>query len=295
MTVRLHRCSVLIDEGVTNRPAVAWTQRLLAMAIVGLTLAFPSLAIGGEVLDRINKTGILTVAMDPEWPPMSRQRPDGEFEGFDADLVNEVARRLNVKVAYYLPYSFDDILAGGWNGRWDIATSITPTVERGKHIAFAGISVYGASALAVNFQSSIKVVAEASGKRIGVLSGSEYEKILTRESFDVIGMPPITYRINDPLIIRFESTEEVYSALTRGVEVDAVVDDLTGHMFRIKDGAPIRIVGAPLSYTPSSMAIEHGDPELAARLEAVLDAMRSDGTLSAMSLKWFDYDMTKPR
>jgi polar amino acid transport system substrate-binding protein len=285
----------LIDEGVANRPDVAWTKRLLAIAVVAFMLAFPSLAIGGEVLDRINKTGILTVAMDPEWPPNSRQRPDGEFEGFDVDLVNEIAQRLSVKVAYFLPYSFDDVLAGGWKGRWDIATSVTPTIERNKHIAFAGVSVYAPSALAVNLQSNIKVVAEASGKRIGVLSGSEYEKILTRESFSVIGMPPIAYRIDDPLIIRFESTEELYDALAEGVEVDAVIDDLTGHMFRIKHGAPIRIVGGPLSYTPSSIAIEHGDPELAARLDAVIDAMHSDGTLSAISLKWFDYDMTKPR
>ncbi len=274
---------------------ITGSSRVLAMAVVVLALVFPSFAICGEALDRINETGVLTVAMDPEWPPMSWQRSDGEFEGFDVDFVNEIASRLNVKVAYFLPYSFDNVLAGTWEGRWDIATGITPTVERSQHIAFAGVSLYGPSALAVNLKSSIRGVAEASGKRIGVLSGSEYESILTREPFGVIGMPPVNYRIEEPIVIRFESTEDMYDALAKGERIDAIVDDLTGHMFRIKQGAPIRIVGGPLSYTPSSIAIEHGDPELAARLEEVVDAMRSDGTLSTMSLKWFDYDMSKAR
>jgi polar amino acid transport system substrate-binding protein len=269
-------------------------------AVLGYLLiaaAAPSAAIAGEVLDRINATGVLVVAADPEWPPTSYQRPDGAFEGFDVDVVTEIAARMGVRVEFYLPYSFEAILAGDWNGQWDIAMSVSPTSERAERIAFATVYAYGMSALVVHQDNNvIDNPADASGKRIGVVLGTEYEKVLTREPFDLLGAPPIRYIIDDPIIVRFESTGDMYDALAKGdgVELDGILDDLTAHIHAIEEGAPIRIVGSPLSYTPSGIAIEQGDAELAELLSGIVDTMHADGTLSAISLKWYEYDFTKP-
>lgn len=37
-----------------------------------------------------------------------------------------------------------------------------------------------------------------------------------------------------------------------------------------------------------------GDAEFGALLEKTVDDMRSHGTLMALSLKWYEYDMTTP-
>lgn len=41
-----------------------------------------------------------------------------------------------------------------------------------------------------------------------------------------------------------------------------------------------------------AIAIQPGDPEFADLMKRTVDAMREDGTLSALSLKWFSIDLT---
>jgi polar amino acid transport system substrate-binding protein len=40
------------------------------------------------------------------------------------------------------------------------------------------------------------------------------------------------------------------------------------------------------------VAIDKGDPEWAAKLKEIIDAMHADGTLSELSQKWYGADLT---
>jgi polar amino acid transport system substrate-binding protein len=57
-------------------------------------------------------------------------------------------------------------------------------------------------------------------------------------------------------------------------------------------GGPVRIVGAPLYYVPLSVAFDDRDARDTRRLLAAVSAsvsdMHDDGTLAALSEKWFD-------
>jgi polar amino acid transport system substrate-binding protein len=61
----------------------------------------------------------------------------------------------------------------------------------------------------------------------------------------------------------------------------------------IKQGKPFKIIGQPLYRVPQSVAVLPGDPEFAALLKETVDGMRADGTLSKLSLKWLDFDLTQ--
>ena len=273
-------------------------QRSLA-AIAALSCAFllavamPAAAQSG--LDRIKSKGVLVVATDPGWPPSSWRNEAGAFEGFDVDVSKEIARRLGVDVAFYMPYSFEAVLAGDWGGKWDIATSITPTVQRAEKVQFAAVYYYGASSLAVHRDNTaMQEPAEASGKRIGVVEGTEYEKYLSREPFDIFDIPPFTYKIDQPEIVRLADQDSLYASLAKGdgAEIDGIVDATDVLMRKINDGAPFRIVGQPLTYTPSSLVVDRGDDALAAALKEIIEAMHKDGTLTRLSMTWFDFDLT---
>ena len=177
------------------------------VAVATLSLAFliaaSPAANAQSALDRIKSKGVLVVATDPGWPPASWRNEAGQFEGFDVEVAQEIARRLGVGVEFYMPYSFEAVLAGGWGGKWDIATSLTPTVQRSENIQFAAVYYYGPSSLAVHRENAgIQEPSEASGMQIGVVEGTEYEKYLTREPFDIFDMPPFTYKIEQPVIVR---------------------------------------------------------------------------------------------
>ncbi len=71
-------------------------------------------ATGDDMLARICEAGVIQVSTDPEYPPQSfLEGGDGEFEGFDIDVANEIAERLGVEVEFETP-SFDAVVAGGW-------------------------------------------------------------------------------------------------------------------------------------------------------------------------------------
>jgi polar amino acid transport system substrate-binding protein len=249
----------------------------------------------GEVLDRITRKGVLVAAIDPAWPPMSWRNEAGRYEGFDVEVANEIARRMKVQLQFATP-KFEDITAGHWNGAWDVATSLTPTEQRAANLDFPVVYWYGLSALAVHRDNTtIRVPSDASGRRIGVLKSSEYEKYLTREPFDVTGMSPINYKIDNPQIALFDTTNGPFDALSKGdgVEIDAMIDSVSTLLSEIAKGRPLKIVGQPLMYTPSALATEPGDPEFAAILKKTVDDMQRDGTLSAISMKWFNFDVTK--
>ena len=61
----------------------------------------------------------MTFSTDPAYPPQSELNKDtGEYEGFDIDVATEIAKRLDVDVAWEAP-AWDTMIAGNWNGRWD--------------------------------------------------------------------------------------------------------------------------------------------------------------------------------
>jgi polar amino acid transport system substrate-binding protein len=255
-----------------------------------------SSAKAGEVLDRIAARGVIVVATDPVWPPYSWKDETGEWHGFDVEVAQEIARRMGVSLEFVTP-SWDEQTAGHWNGKWDISVgSMTPTAKRDESLDFPMYYSYGMTSLAVHEDNtSIQIPSDASDKRIGVLAASIYEKYLTREPHDIVGMPPVTYKIDDPIIVRFDQEDLVALALAKGdgAELDAMVGTLANILHLIEEGMPLKVIGQPLVYLPSAAAIEPGNAEFSALLSQINEDMHVDGTLSALSEKWFGLDLTK--
>jgi polar amino acid transport system substrate-binding protein len=263
------------------------------IAAGAILLSLQGAAFAGEVLDRIKAAGVIRVATDPAWPPYSWKTADGQWQGFDASVAEEIAKRLGVKVEFVTP-SWDVITSGDWQGKWDLSVgSMSPTEDRAKVLDFPAVYYYSPTVLAVNkANKDILTPADASGKRVGALKGSIFEKYLRRQPLGMADEIPPVYKISDAVIVTFETSEAASKDLAKGGGIDAMVDDMMYFLFLIKDGAPIRIVGQPLSYGPNAIAIEPGDKELTTLLSDTIGAMHDDGTLTALSNKWFGVDLT---
>jgi polar amino acid transport system substrate-binding protein len=253
----------------------------------------------GEVLDRIMSRGYITLNGETGWPPFSWKDADGQYKGFDVDVANEVARRLGVNVKRVdHALTWEEETSGHWDGKIDISIgSMTPTAKRAENLDFPVNYYYAIAALAVHRDNvAIRTPADASGKRIGALKAATYELYLRRVPFDIKDMPPLFYKIDNPVIVTFDLESDVFDALAKGdgVELDALVNYLPTLMALVNEGRPFRIIGQPLYRAPQSVAIEPGDSELAAKLKEVVDSMHADGTLTELSMKWFDFDLTKP-
>src|SRR5262249_62385067 len=62
----------------------------------------------------------------------------------------------------------------------------------------------------------------------------------------------------------------------------------------IKNGKPVKMLGQPLFYEPIAVAIDKGDPEFAAKVKEIIDAMHADGSLKKLSEKRLGVDITTP-
>ena len=264
------------------------------------TLAFSALPFGaqaGEVLDRIMSKGVMVMSTDAEYPPQSSLDESNEFVGFDIDVGREIARRLGVEIEFVTP-SWDVITAGNWAGRWDISVgSMTPTAERREVLDFPAIYYYTPASLAVHQDNTtIATPADASGRKIGVGVATTYENYLKKNLvIDAEGAPPFEYLIDDADIKTYDTDLLALDDLRLGdgVRLDAVITALPTIAGAVANGYPLKVVGDPLFLEPLSIAIDKGDPEFGARLAEIVQAMRDDGTLSELSVKWYGVDLTQ--
>jgi polar amino acid transport system substrate-binding protein len=250
----------------------------------------------GEVLDRVMTRGVMVMSTDAEYPPQSSLNSAGEFEGFDIDVGREIAERLGVAVEFVTP-GWEVITSGRWNGRWDVSVgSMTPTEARAQVLDFPAVYYYTPASLAVHEDNAtIAAPADASGKRIGVGVATTYENYL-RKDLTIYGedVPKIEFVIDDAAIQTYETDLNALDDLRLGdgVRLDAAMTALPTLLAAIEGGYPLKVVGDPLFREPLSVATEKGDDAWNARLAEIIATMRDDGTLRALSEKWYGADLT---
>ena len=280
------------------------------LAGLALALALGLSACGGgdeganDLLASIEDKGVLTVSTDPAYPPQSELNEDtGQYEGFDIDVATEIAKRLDVDIAWEAP-AWDTIIAGNWNGRWDISVgSMTITPERAEVLNFSPPYYYTPASFAVyEDNTSITDASGLDGKKIGVCGGCTYDTYLQGKleiAQDESGAAEtIESVVTDPTIKTYDTDSTAIQdlALGDGRRLDAVISALPTLEAAIKAGISIKVVGDPLYYEPLAVAIDKGselDPtSLVERISEIVEEMHDDGTLSELSQKWYGSDLT---
>lgn len=243
------------------------------------------------VLDRAKARGHLIAAVAPDQLPLAARDPSGTLTGFDIEVAEELGSRLGLPVQFATP-GWDAILAGEWGGKWDYAVaSITPTPRRAEKIDFP--TLYRLDAAVAVVRADEKQIArplDASGKTIGVMGHTTFERYLRQElALDDVG-GAIAYMITDPKIEIFRTNTEVLQALVQG-KVQVAVTSLAIAAAARKAGQPIKILPGFLYFEPIGVATEKGDPAFDAKVAEAVEAMRVDGTLSRLSTAWFGIDL----
>jgi len=276
---------------MTSRLGLIAAAALLAVVVV----AAPAAA--GDVLNRVMASKKLVNALDVEYPPFSFVDVDKTMDGFDVDVSKEVAKRLGVEAEQVTP-GWDVITAGKWAGRWDISIgSMTPTKERAAVLDFPVPYYFSRAVLLVNKNSAAKEPKDLSGKKVGAQVATTYEKYLQKDlEIDAVGAPPVTYRIDNAQIVPYDEEPQGIDDLAAGdgTRLDGMIVGLLTAEEYLKNGKPVKIIGEPLFYEPVAVAIDKGDPEFAAKIKEIIEAMRADGTLKKLSEKRLGVDITAP-
>lgn len=248
----------------------------------------------GSTLDRVKRTGILNDVLVNTYPPFGFIDADNQMAGFDVDVARAFAAKLGVTLKLSTP-GWETIVSGRWQGRWDICIcSMSPTDERAKVLSFP-VRYYNSPAVLTVHKNEqrIKNIADISGRRVGVGIGSSYENYVNK-ALVIPGTAPIVYPFHDVLVIPGDETVNFRNlALGPGVRLDAIVSDLATAQANIEATHNLKIVGSTLYSEPNVVATERGDPEWDRTVTQTFDELKSDGTLTRLSKKWFGQDITR--
>lgn len=267
--------------------------RRSAPLLFGLTLVLAACQSGNpdDLLATIKSRGTILVSTDPNYAPQSFLNDAGEFEGFDIDVAKEIAKRLGVEVKFETP-TFDLVQAGGWNGRWDISVgSITITEGRKDVLDFTEPYYFTPAQLAASTASGITAIEGFAGKKTCVGAATTYLDWINGDLAlgDGSTAAPVPEGAE---AVALETDALCAEAIDAGrTEFEGWLSSSTTVEQAISDGIPIVKVGDPVFYEPLAVATDKAGPahvDLQAELDRIVREMHEDGTLTALSEKWYD-------
>jgi polar amino acid transport system substrate-binding protein len=254
----------------------------------------------GDLLAQICTNNEIRVSTDPAYPPQSELNAEtGQYEGFDIDVANEIAKRLGVAAPAWETPDWEVLTAGSWNDRWDMSVgSMTPINERQKVLNFTEPYSFVPAVAVVHEDSDVSdVTTDLDGKKIGVCSACTYDFFL-QKSLEISGYE-FNFVIDDATIVGYDTDTSALQdlALGDGTRLDAVMTSITTAEEFAKDN-PVKIVGDPLFGEPLAVAFDKSSEldgtSLVDAVDQIVADMHSDGTLSALSKKWYGgIDVTK--
>ncbi|MET0899374.1 MAG: ABC transporter substrate-binding protein/permease [Mycobacterium sp.] len=217
--------------------------------------------------------GTLTVGTLSDAPPSICINAQGQFTGFDNEVLRAVADKLGLQISF-VGTDFSGLLAQVASRRFDVgSSSITTTDARRQTVGFTNGYDFGYFSLVVPSGSPITGFSDlAAGQRIGVVQGTVQEAYVV----DSLGLDPV----------KFPDYNTVYASLkTR--QIDAWVAPSQQAAGTVQSGDPAVIVENTFSLDNfvAYAAAKENRPLIDA-LNSGLDAVIADGTWARLYTDW---------
>jgi polar amino acid transport system substrate-binding protein len=217
----------------------------------------------------------LTVGANIGNLPWEFQDTAGELIGFEIDLVNEVAKRLNRKVNV-INIPFNGLFSAVQSSRIDIAiSSITITEQRLTSVSFAQPYYDSDQSLTIRSGSDIRSINDLQGKIIAVDTGSTGD-IWASENQQRYGFKEIR---------RYEGLAPAALDLQIG-RVVGYISDIPAMQYYTKDKAELEVVERIKTGGSYSMMFRKDD-KLALSVNEIITTLKQEGFVNDLHEKWF--------
>jgi L-cystine transport system substrate-binding protein len=253
----------------------------LAAMLFATSVIVPASA--ADLLTTAKARGTLRVALEGTYPPFNfKDQKTGQLAGYDVDVAHLVAKRMGLKPEF-VTTEWSAILAGLAAGRYDVIISqvgINPKRE----LAFDFSVPYTYSSPQLIVRKSDKAnyasLADLKGKRVGVGQGSVFEQ-------QAKAVPGIEVK-------SYPAAPENLQDLAFG-RVDAALNDSLMVAYLLKNSKlPIQAGARVGAVERTGAAFQKGNPQFKAAIDKALTDAAADGSLKAVSVKWFGVDVSRP-
>ncbi len=239
----------------------------VAGAIVAATLAVPAFAadLGGQIVN---------IGSDTTYPPHEFIE-DGVVKGFDVDVVAAICERINCQ-PNWITTAWDGIFGALADGQFDMVVSgVTITEERDKIVDFSEPYII--------VQQGVLMRVEDAGKTIDDFkSGAMRLASQTGTTNAALGEELVG---RDNLAL-FDAFNNAVVALQNGDVDGVIIDSTSAAAYEQEFAGELTVAITGLSSDPLGLVFQEGS-ELQDSFNAGLQAIKDDGTLNELIIKWW--------
>lgn len=240
-------------------------------------------------LMKIYQQGYFTYGLEAQYRPFEFRDENDQIIGYDIDIANEMAKRMGVE-ARPVDTSWGAVIQSLYDGQFDfILGGMTATAERYKRVDFSVPYMDGSSGLLVRSDDGIAERQDLNGRIVAAGEGTPSVKQLE----DTAAELGIAY---DGEIRTFDDDAAAYEAIKTG-RADAYASSIVSLLDWASQNpgftvVPFKSDAWPAEY--SAAAFRKEDQTLRAVFNGLMIAMKEDGTLAELQLKWFGQSFSLP-
>jgi polar amino acid transport system substrate-binding protein len=256
---------------------------LTVIAALLLSGTLPHTSLAGDVLDAVQKKGVLVVGVKESTPPFGyRDNRSDEIIGYDVDIAKAVANKLGVRLEIK-PVTSLNRIPELLDGNIDmIAATMTINPDRSKLIDFSSI-YFRTTQKFLARKGTVRSLKDLSGKKIATAKGSTAERNLK------VAIPGAK-------IILFDDYEQAARALYQG-KVAAVATDeviLSGLLQKAKGRNAYEISDIGISDEFYGLGIRKGNKDFLAQVNSTIKDLGTNGEGRKIFAKWFPAGKVAP-
>lgn len=249
------------------------TQFFKALSVAAGLIAFQAAGASADALDDIAKDGVIQIGIFEDFPPFASLGSSLKIEGYDTETADKLAAALGVK-AELVGITGQNRIPYLTEGKVDLLLSIGHSDERAQVVEFTDpyapyyIAVMGPK------EVDVKGPADLAGKTIAVNRG-------TLEDTEVTKVAPEGADIQ-----RYNDYNGVIAAFLSGQAQLMVVGNDVGATILAKNPAIEPVEKFQLLTSPSHMGVRKGETRLRDKVNDAIVAMKKDGSLNDLAVKW---------
>lgn len=255
-------------------------RKLLALTLL-LTLTATAACAGG-LLDKVRAAGEIVVGTEGTYPPNSYYDNDNNLVGFDVEVAAAIAKKLGVRVRYEV-HDWASIFTMFDNGQIDtVINEVEVNEERAKKYDFTRpyVYIYGAVLVGAG-NGDIKSFADLKDKRAAQNATSTWGQ--RAEGYGAT-LVPVT-----------GDAETFELILTGRADFSINAETAFTHYLKEQPNAAVRVaLRTETPITQSVVPAHKGNEDFIEAVNRAIDELRADGTLAAISEKYFGADFSSP-
>jgi len=231
-------------------------------------------------LAQIRAAGKLIVGTSADYPPYESIDANGNFVGFDMDLIRAVGEKLGVEVEIR-DMPFDSLIASLQEGKIDaVIAAMQATAEREEKVDFTIPYRMTKDAFigAGNTTLTLNKPEDAAGLTIGAQTGTVQEGWI-QKNLVATGLTPADK------VFSYERADQAALDLASGRLQLVLMDAEPALELAKQNGLKVLLITEATAEGGKSIAIPEGASDLKAELDRIIQGLINDGSLKALEEK----------